>query len=933
MTLFDQIHPHLQDPEGPDAKGNHLSWCPFHADGQGKPPHQKNLSVHPEKGFICHACGAKGGLKKLAKHFGVSGAKKEVVATYDYVDERGELLFQVVRYEPKGFRQRRPNGNGGWIWKLDGVRRVPYQLPELIAAMGAAQDGDRRACFPEGERDVLNLWRLGCPATTNPMGAKNWDDRYAMDMKVAGVEEVVVLPDNDAAGERHAIAVSKSCFRAGLKVKIVRLPDLPPKGDISDWINAGHTKEELERLVSEAPQIQEAVDSKAGTLSDAGPWVTGQSGKIRIDLEYWTEALDEMTHLAWAVVNQANDPPFLFRSGAAPVRIELEDDGSPFIRPVNDHRLRHLLMQIAEWWKQNDKGQWERRALPAQLINNMLACPKIPLPVLSGIVESPVFSADGQLQTTPGYNLSTKTYFDASSGVIIPPVSDQPSPTEVAEARRIILVEILGDFPFIGEAETAHAVAMFLLPFAREIIRGPTPFHLLEKPAPGTGATILAELPGIVFTGRATSAMTEGRDDDEWRKRLFAKLRKGQSIIFLDNIRRRIDSAAFSSALTAWPWWEDRILGFSEILRVPVRALWIGSGNNPAVSNEVSRRTIRIRLDAKVDRPWLRDGFRHPNLREWVRQNRGQVLWACLTLIRAWFAAGRPPGTRVLGMFEDWAKTMGGILDSVEIPGFLGNLDEFYAQSDEEGAAWRGFLSAWWGEHRDKPVLVKELYKLALQCDGLELGEGKEQSQRTKLGQLIARMKDRVSEIEVTGQPSTIQLRVVQVGLNKRAANWRLIEQPVRVVSLGEPFPLNGEFFPEKHPSNPGSLAEKIADEPHPPSPKHPTSLEESSEALEKAHPPSPTSPSPAPAPVPGKMSNGAEKAHPPSPGSPSVHGEISPPNEALPTAIACGSGGTPCSPPGPVLPPERAAALASTPPEQVGREKGVEEEVIEWKL
>ena len=128
--------------------------------------------------------------------------------------------------------------------------------------------------------------------------------------------------------------------------------------------------------------------------------------------------------------------------------------------------------------------------------------------------------------------------------------------------------------------------------------------------------------------------MTEGRDEEEWRKRITATLRTGPAAVVIDNIRHRLDSSALSSAITT-PCWEDRVLGASETLRARVRCAWIGTGNNPALSGEMARRTVRIRLDAKVDRPWLREGFRHPNLRGWVAERRGDIIDAVLTLCRA----------------------------------------------------------------------------------------------------------------------------------------------------------------------------------------------------------------------------------------------------------------------------------------------------------
>ncbi len=173
-----------------------------------------------------------------------------VVATYDYFDERGVLLFQTVRYEPgfegekKTFRQRRPHGKGRWIDSLGNVRRVLYRLPELVS-------GDSRPVFVvEGEKDADNLQALGLVATTNPMGAGRWQPAYSEFLRG---KNVIILPDNDDVGRRHAEAVARSLAGIAASIAVVKLPDLPPKGDVTDWLEAGGTKEALLQMALDAP--------------------------------------------------------------------------------------------------------------------------------------------------------------------------------------------------------------------------------------------------------------------------------------------------------------------------------------------------------------------------------------------------------------------------------------------------------------------------------------------------------------------------------------------------------------------------------------------------------------------------------------------------------------------------------------------------------
>jgi hypothetical protein len=166
--------------------------------------------------------------------------------TYDYTDENRALLFQVVRYTPKGFRQRRPDGAGGWIWTLNGTRRVVYRLPDL--------KGREDVLIVEGEKDVDCAWAHGLPATCNAGGASGsldkskWRQEYTQQLVMAGLKRIVIVPDNDDPGHAHAAHVARSCHAAGLKVRIVSLPEVPEKGDLSDYFGR-HTTADFLALV------------------------------------------------------------------------------------------------------------------------------------------------------------------------------------------------------------------------------------------------------------------------------------------------------------------------------------------------------------------------------------------------------------------------------------------------------------------------------------------------------------------------------------------------------------------------------------------------------------------------------------------------------------------------------------------------------------
>jgi hypothetical protein len=235
--------------------------------------------------------------------------------------------------------------------------------------------------------------------------------------------------------------------------------------------------------------------------------------------------------------------------------------------------------------------------------------------------------------------------------------------------------------------------------------------------------------------------------------------------------------------------WSDRLLGHSTTVNVPVRCLWLMAGNNPTMTTEIARRMVRIRMDARVDRPWQRPAksFRHPKLLEWAQESRAELVWSALVLVRHWIASGRPLGTRTLGSYERWAAVMGGILRAAGIPSFLGNLDALYDEADTEGAMWRELVGAWWDKYRDTDVGVADLFALALASERFDFGRATtERGQKTAFGMALSKQRDRIIG----------RYQVKHAGTQRRAAMWKLAEIKPRVnlENHDEPFAAHSEM-------------------------------------------------------------------------------------------------------------------------------------------
>jgi hypothetical protein len=235
------------------APGRYYTVCPRCSAKRTK-PHQRSkvlgVTINGDGAhWGCNHCGWTG----PAKGDGASGSA-ENLATYDYVDEHGKLLFQKVRAYPaypKKFWLRRPDGNG-WIKGRGSARKVIYRLPEVLEAIATGY----AVAVVEGEKDADNLWRIGIPATCSPDGASEpdkqpkWRAEYSEMLRGA---DIVIMGDNDAAGHAHIEATAAMSAGITARVRVLDLaqhwPEMPQGGDISDWLAAGHTREQLDALI------------------------------------------------------------------------------------------------------------------------------------------------------------------------------------------------------------------------------------------------------------------------------------------------------------------------------------------------------------------------------------------------------------------------------------------------------------------------------------------------------------------------------------------------------------------------------------------------------------------------------------------------------------------------------------------------------------
>jgi hypothetical protein len=461
---------------------------------------------------------------------------------------------------------------------------------------------------------------------------------------------------------------------------------------------------------------------------------------------------------AVAAIKMANDPPRTFlRSGNlvrvafVPVDPAKPEVTTPRIDVLTVHGVLGLLTDAADWYtmRATEEGARLKGSLPPkQVANDLLAQPDLDLPPLSGFVTHPVFTSNGGLVVKNGYDRTSGLWLHSTLGDL-GPIAEKPDAKAVADAREFLL-DIVADFPFVDEASRINALSLFLLPFVRPLIKGPIPLYLVDSPRGGDGKTLLVKTALCPALGYAIEGTTGANDGDEWRKKITTMLAGGSPAVLLDNVAKRLDSEHLASVLTA-TFWVDRLLGRTEEVKLPNRTIWMATGINPDLSDEMTRRTVWIRLDSGMERPGQRTGFRHSDLMGHVQEHRSDVVRAIITLVKAWQAAGSPPGKEIMGSFEDAVGVIGGILEVAGVKGFLGNAETLNNQADDESSEWAAFVEAWWRRWKDSLVPARMLMEL-LWSGGHRLDHltsvvtaPTEQGARTQLGKRLSKKRDYIT--------------------------------------------------------------------------------------------------------------------------------------------------------------------------------------------
>ena len=307
---------------------------------------------------------------------------------------------------------------------------------------------------------------------------------------------------------------------------------------------------------------------------------------------------------------------------------------------------------------------------------------------IAGVITTPTMRPDGSLLLTKGYDPATRLLLVAPPA--IPTIPERPT-MEDARCALKCLDDLLIGFPFVDDVARSVALSAMITP----VVRGAfpvTPLHASRAPTAGTGKSYLFDTVSAIATGQLMPVISAGANEAETEKRLASAMMTGQPLISIDNIDGELSGSALCQMIER-PIVDLRILGQSQLVRIEARGTSLFSnGNNFTIVGDLCRRAITSNLDARMERPELRQfGFDPVGL---VLADRGKYIAAALIIVKAYFAAGRPSKAPKLASFEGWSDTVRSALI------WLGEADpvksmESAREEDPERIELSEMLDAW----------------------------------------------------------------------------------------------------------------------------------------------------------------------------------------------------------------------------------------------
>lgn len=525
------------------------------------------------------------------------------------------------------------------------------------------------------------------------------------DWSPLGGRNVVIWPDADAPGLGTANEIAAILVGLGCTVRVMDvMRNDPPKGwDAADAIRDSWDKGRLDQFMRETvrpwspPPATEEPPAPAGPVASARPTADVQGDRLASKPIYVVKGdVHETVDGAMAVLS--NPSLGIYARGDDLVRAVTysmpartltiakqgenvdRPDGTVIIATPSDVALVETLTRHATFAK------WDARAdkfvpcdCPTEVARMILANKGHgwTVPRLRAIISAPTLRHDGTVLSTPGYDKATGLLLVGDR--IWRQVPESPSKRDALKALDVLL-EPIDRFPFVDNSDRAAALALLITSVMRPSLRT-VPMFTVTAPAAGTGKSLLVDIAAILATGRKAAVVTPTQDEAELEKRIGAAALAGDQIISIDNVTHILRSDQLCQLLTQEEV-QVRVLGASKNVRIPSTALICATGNNLSIHGDLNRRSVRIRLDAKCERPDERRFDRDAT--GVALRKRTELVAAALTIVRAYLSAGAPSQASPMGSFEDWSDTVRSALIWLGMGDCRGDIDALRADDPEK---------------------------------------------------------------------------------------------------------------------------------------------------------------------------------------------------------------------------------------------------------
>lgn len=384
----------------------------------------------------------------------------------------------------------------------------------------------------------------------------------------------------------------------------------------------------------------------------------------------------------------------LFTRNGTLARVIRNDEGHPSIWLASAANVREEITRCVRFvCRYGKEKQIVRKHPPKWNVEAAMSRRHWPgMRVLNGLVPCPVVRADGSILSQSGYDEETGLYVaDDLKGIEIPENPTQEDARQAAE----LLLDLTTDFPFNTDADRSVWLAACLTPFARWTFKGPTPMIVFDANCAGSGKTLLAEIVGLIFTGRSLARTIHPSCAEEARKLITSLCISGTPLILLDNVVGRLGCPPLDAAITSGEW-RDRILKTNETYDGPMTSIWLATGNNLTITGDTLRRVFRCRLASNVENPQDRSGFKYPNLTEHIRKNLPRYRRAALVILSAYLKSEQvyqPVGST--GSFEQWSRVVRGAITFAGQPDPNDTTKKLRADSHDEANSLQAMFNLW----------------------------------------------------------------------------------------------------------------------------------------------------------------------------------------------------------------------------------------------